>query len=461
MSIFNVSDFGAVGDGVQDDFPAFQEALDAIDAAAGNETIRGAILFVPSGKYRMSQTLKITRSIVLHGAGMHSSILEFVSPTNTPLAGIIVDKGGHPSGLETLPLRAIIRGLGIQTPKSFTPDHPPSTPVDDDATLLNGTSSGVVLYQLASVEKCYVGGFEHDGIHINTSNGSGRNADTWQVRDCFVQMNGRHGLFVTGHDSNGGCALNLYSQTNCRWGFFDQSQAGNTYVACVAEANGHINQGPEDPRPSFGGAYRTLNAGNHVLLGCNAELGQISRLTSPTMVLGGNHGDEIKIDRLLFAPTLIRYHSAEMDNLRTNGPIHTSVTPRAVVSDLHPQPIDSNQSVILVNAKVPSVAIPGGFGFAPVPLTLPPLHDPQGRLDPLMQGRRYTIKRIDDATIPTIPDRLVPVTILVAPGEPETIDGATSVELVKPFAWVTLLAGVKSTQLADEPNWYIIGRGAA
>jgi hypothetical protein len=104
MGILNVRDFGAVGDGVTDDFPAFRKALDEIDAAAGNDPVRGAILFVPSGKYRLSQTPKITRSIVLEGAGQHSSILEFVSPTDAPLAGIIIEKGVRPNGQETLPV---------------------------------------------------------------------------------------------------------------------------------------------------------------------------------------------------------------------------------------------------------------------------------------------------------------------------------------------------------------------
>lgn len=43
----NVSDFGAVGDGVADDGPAFQSALDAL-ADAG-----GGTLFVPAGRYRI------------------------------------------------------------------------------------------------------------------------------------------------------------------------------------------------------------------------------------------------------------------------------------------------------------------------------------------------------------------------------------------------------------------------
>ena len=50
MSIFNVKDFGATGNGVQDDFPAFRQALDTIEQENIGERIRGAILFIP-GSY--------------------------------------------------------------------------------------------------------------------------------------------------------------------------------------------------------------------------------------------------------------------------------------------------------------------------------------------------------------------------------------------------------------------------
>ncbi len=45
---FDLSDFGAVGDGVADDGPALQSALNAI-ASAG-----GGILFVPAGRYAIN-----------------------------------------------------------------------------------------------------------------------------------------------------------------------------------------------------------------------------------------------------------------------------------------------------------------------------------------------------------------------------------------------------------------------
>ena len=451
MSDFNVLDFGAVGDGLQDDFPAFQKALDAINAVAGDDLTRGAILFIPSRKYRLSQPLEITRSIILQGSGQASSVLEFVSPSDTPLAGIIVQPKTHPDGRKTIPHRAIIRDLKIQTPKSlYPPDHLPATPVADDDVLLDGTYSGIVLYYKASVENCYVGGFEHDGIHINTSAGLGRNANSWLICDCFVEMNGRHGLFVSGGDANAGCALNLVCQENCHWGVYDKSFLGNTYVACLMESNGHINTGDQDPFQNFGGAYRTTGpVAQHVLLGCYSEGDQVSRIIAPTMVLGGAKDPSlIQRDPATALPVIFNSGIGEVNDLTVHGPLATRFISMGLTPSLEPQPIDPLENVILVNAETNS---PGVFG--PVPLTLPPLEN-----TPRIMGRRYTIKRVDDANIPALPDA-IPVTISVPPGAAEKIDGTNSVVLDQPYAWVTLLAGEKSTNLAVERNWYIIARG--
>src|SRR5690242_17336727 len=72
----NVRDFGAVGDGVTNDGPAFQAALDAL-AAAG-----GGTLFVPEGQYA------ITTPVSKNFAGLASSItikgVESTTPVSPP-----------------------------------------------------------------------------------------------------------------------------------------------------------------------------------------------------------------------------------------------------------------------------------------------------------------------------------------------------------------------------------------
>ena len=75
----NLRDFGAVGDGITDDGPAFQKALDAL-AAAG-----GGTLFVPAGKY------VIATPVSKNFAGLASSItitgVESLTPVAPPSAG--------------------------------------------------------------------------------------------------------------------------------------------------------------------------------------------------------------------------------------------------------------------------------------------------------------------------------------------------------------------------------------
>src|SRR6185503_18002320 len=74
----NLRDFGAVGDGVTDDGPAFQAALDAL-ATAG-----GGTLFVPEGKYA------ITTPVSKDFTGLASSItikgVESLKPVSPPSA---------------------------------------------------------------------------------------------------------------------------------------------------------------------------------------------------------------------------------------------------------------------------------------------------------------------------------------------------------------------------------------
>ena len=50
--ILNIRDFGASGDGLADDSPAIQRALDAAEG-------RGLTVYIPSGTYRIGKTLYI------------------------------------------------------------------------------------------------------------------------------------------------------------------------------------------------------------------------------------------------------------------------------------------------------------------------------------------------------------------------------------------------------------------
>lgn len=66
----SVRDFGAIGDGTSDDSGAFQRAIDTVSP--------GSAVFVPTGRYRISDILYIRKShVVLQGEDQHRSVLTF------------------------------------------------------------------------------------------------------------------------------------------------------------------------------------------------------------------------------------------------------------------------------------------------------------------------------------------------------------------------------------------------
>lgn len=64
---FNVCDYGAVGDGVTDDLPAFVAALAAMGSAVSG-VARHKVLYVPAGDYYLDGDLQITRAVELRGS---------------------------------------------------------------------------------------------------------------------------------------------------------------------------------------------------------------------------------------------------------------------------------------------------------------------------------------------------------------------------------------------------------
>src|SRR6266542_2779620 len=98
-SVFDVTDFGATGDGQTDDTAAFQRALTAIEALSpvtdANGTFtdtRGAVLFIPFGRYVLSSTLHIRRQMIIHGvsgAGDFSGTQLIFAPN---IDGIVIER---------------------------------------------------------------------------------------------------------------------------------------------------------------------------------------------------------------------------------------------------------------------------------------------------------------------------------------------------------------------------------
>lgn len=89
--VWNVKDFGAVGDGSTDDGTNIQQAIDAVEAAGGG------VLFFPAGVYITGQALTVTREVILRGVGRGE-----VSTSANPVDGVSVLRAETGSALSVL-----------------------------------------------------------------------------------------------------------------------------------------------------------------------------------------------------------------------------------------------------------------------------------------------------------------------------------------------------------------------
>src|SRR5207237_10337810 len=88
-AVYNVRAYGARGDGIGDDTPALQAA---IDAAASTD---GGIVLIPTGTYPLSRPLSVTAGgITLAGAGPAATTL-LALPANVD--GAVIAFRGDPS----------------------------------------------------------------------------------------------------------------------------------------------------------------------------------------------------------------------------------------------------------------------------------------------------------------------------------------------------------------------------
>jgi hypothetical protein len=142
---------------------------------------------------------------------------------------------------------------------------------------------GIALRARTHCERLYIDGFSGDGINIVANTGARSepraNANNWRVLNSRINSCAGHGLFVRGTDANAGIAIALDVSANGKWGIYDSSFLGNTFVACHAAAN---RDGP----------YFSDNRNSRSLfLGCYSEGDQQpSKVSPPAMALGGLHG---------------------------------------------------------------------------------------------------------------------------------------------------------------------------
>ncbi|MBP3626852.1 MAG: right-handed parallel beta-helix repeat-containing protein [Clostridia bacterium] len=182
INVFDVTDFGAVGDGVTDCTESIQKALDA----AGE--VKGEVV-IPPGKYLCGE-VKVPESITVsgtHGWGYRDvggSVLVLNNGDNTCLFNMTGAHGTKLSGLQFVGEEKgknvhgiyvkweLYNGNGATFWDGYTTDfHEDSIVIDD----------------------CQVRFFSGNGIHLD-------HIFAFTIRNCHVIRNGGNGIYIDGWD---------------------------------------------------------------------------------------------------------------------------------------------------------------------------------------------------------------------------------------------------------------------
>ncbi len=332
----NVRDYGAVGDGVTDDLPAFEAALAAFDATTSGT------LYVPPGDYYWNGTLQLNRRVHLRGSGplggYDNTTRIFVASGNV---GIFVryetDDGGSAQygRISDIKLQSSVAALPVWQPATsysagdrvraaddnrwhFVAQNSgtsgPSTPfVDgnavagadnagytlDGATLtdngiewLPATYCGVLVEVACNLEDLLVAGFTNAGVHLQA--GLGQQPESHGTTVCnlsvikqVISTGNGVGFLAKGGDANvclflqcdASASGNGQSGTGGH-AYFDTSFLGNKYLNCHAAA-------------ATGRAFiiRGVAANGANLDNCYSEADcRPSLLAERVTAIGGQHG---------------------------------------------------------------------------------------------------------------------------------------------------------------------------
>lgn len=309
----NVAAYGAVGDGVADDWDACVAALAAMSAAGS----AGRVLYFPRGVYRLSKPLEISRTCVLLGDGCGA-------PNIAGATRLLFDAGSH--------------GLVFQANNTSSDGGASSGSRVEDMEIVakakTATAHGVIIRAPnIRIDNCLVNGFAGNGVHIEsgrfpnwspstvarigdivtsdsgkcyscispgmTADSGGPTgasariddgtaawkyvyglviADSWSISRSIILCNTLHGICCVGGDSNVGVCAATSVLYNGGWGVYDSSFLGNTWIGLHASTN-------------ITGPYRTDNANARSLfLNCYSEGDQpASNISAPSQVYGGLH----------------------------------------------------------------------------------------------------------------------------------------------------------------------------
>ena len=272
----SVKDFGAVGDGVTDDYQSIRNALDSLPS------LGGSLLFpatASGGVYYLSQGLIINRPVRMIGQVVSANTTSFYNGTVLKFAasttGITFNSYNSTGGeLAYGANYSVIENIAVASAGG------------------SGAFDGILIRAPGiKLKNVWTFSFPRNGIRIRAQIGGGTdlegNGNLWSLEDISSQLNGSDGLYVEGLDANAGSGTNVNCSNNGGYGIYDSSFLGNSYFGCHVDNNTL-------------GAYKTDGANAQtVFSGCYTEPTQgaksLSSLVSPTVFIGGLGSSEANI----------------------------------------------------------------------------------------------------------------------------------------------------------------------
>jgi hypothetical protein len=296
--------FGAVGDGVTDDYAAFAAAIAELPE-------RGGSLFLPRGYYRLSQKLILTKQIKFFGEGwsQNPGTVGSTSYTGADLyTGSIIVCDAGVGGIQFV-------GFTDNASNATAYEYQSSTgSILQDVMLysLGGsgtTAHGVESFIVLNASNVRIEGFPGYGLRI-AGDGSGTanqygNTSLTSLRSVSCRYNKLAGFSISGGNSAVIHSIGCDSANNGGVGFLDASPFGGLYLACHASGNNAsygtpagYSAGQRTKNTTDWAGLSDQNAGSYVstdaqgytpYIGCYVEfdVGYKAELTVAAIVIGG------------------------------------------------------------------------------------------------------------------------------------------------------------------------------
>jgi hypothetical protein len=280
--------WGAVGDGVANDYPAFKSMHDASppNGMACHIPVTAANTYRLGTAWNWTRPLRVTAALASTNAvdSTTGTVLYFDADKRGVIINnyITIDQTTRAADInEPGANYARLSGVFIVSAGSKT-------------GLLNG-GTGIIVEGLTirapgcRIESVRVQGFRGKGVKSDAQVGGGGalegNDNITQLINVSSWQNGDDGFYWHGNDSNACYAESCDATDNDGWGFNNESFLGNGFYSCHASGN-------------VLGPYRSIGAVNASKFDTcyqEAALG-MSHMVFPTMVVGGNLANSNNFD---------------------------------------------------------------------------------------------------------------------------------------------------------------------